>query len=95
MSWMVYSFGNRYSWFGPVDLYMHVETILSSYNYKLKHIENYGGSFFDYFITTGEYIEEVLDAIETALGDEFLDREIEGELIVLKRVFKGGRVIMG
>lgn len=95
MSWMVYSFGNRYSWFGPVDLYMHVETMLSSYNYKLKHIENYGGKFFDYFTTTEEYEKEVREAIDTALDDEFLDREIEGELIVLKRVFKGGRIIMG
>lgn len=95
MSWMVYSFGSRYSWIGSVDLYIHLEKILSSYNYKLKHIENYGGSFFDYFTTTEEYEKEVREAIDTALDDEFLDREIEGELIVLKRVFKGGRVIMG
>ncbi|PIV41163.1 MAG: hypothetical protein CO148_01140 [Nitrospirae bacterium CG_4_9_14_3_um_filter_41_27] len=27
--------------------YMQMETILCSYNYKLKHIENYGGKFFD------------------------------------------------
>ncbi len=95
MSWMVYSFGNRYSWCGPVELYMQIETILCSYNYKLKHIENYGGKFFDYFTTTREYEKEVREAIDTALEDEFLDREIEGDLIELKRVFTGGIVIMG
>lgn len=95
MNWMVLSLGNRYSWCGSIELYMHVETILSSYNYKLKHIENYGGKFFDYFTTTREYEKEVCEAIEMALDSEFLDRNIEGELIVLKRVFKGGNVVMG
>jgi len=95
MSWMVYSFGNRYSWFGPVELYMHIEEVLCSYNYKLKHIESYGGRFFDYFRTTREYEKEVFNTLETALDSEFLDREIEAELIDLKRMFKGGRVIMG
>lgn len=95
MSWMVYSFGNKYSWLGPVELYMQMETILCSYNYKLKHIENYGGRFFDYFTTTREYEKEVLDAIEVALDDEFLNKEIEGEILVLQRVFYGGKVIMG
>jgi hypothetical protein len=65
---------------------MQMEKILSSYNYKLKHIENYGGRFFDYFTTKGKYVKEVLEAIETALDDEFLDREIEGDLVVLQRV---------
>jgi hypothetical protein len=95
MSWMMYSLGNRYSWCGPVELYMRIEMILSSYNYKLKHIENYGGRFFDYFMTTPEYEKEVRDAIETALDDEFLDREIEGELVEVRRVFIGGKVILG
>lgn len=95
MSWMVYSLGNRYSWLGSVDLYMHIEMILSSYNYRLKHIENYGGRFFDYFMTTREYEEEVRDAIKAALDDEFLNKEIEGEILVLQRVFHGGKVIMG
>ena len=63
-----------------------METILCSYNYKLKHIENYGGKFFDYFTTTREYEKEVREAIETTLEDEFLDREIEGDLVVLQRV---------
>lgn len=92
---MVYSLGNRYSWLGSVSLYMHIEMILSSYNYRLKHIENYGGRFFDYFMTTPEYEKEVRDAIETALSDEFLDRETENEMIELQRVFIGGKVIMG
>jgi len=63
--------------------------------YRLKHIENYGGRFFDYFMTTREYEEEVRDAIEAALDDEFLNKEIEGELLVLQRVFYGGKVMMG
>jgi hypothetical protein len=92
---MVYSLGNRYSWLGPVELYMNVESILCSYNYKLKHIESCGGMFCDYFRMTREYVREALIAIETALDDDFLDLEIEGELIDLKRVFKGGGVIMG
>lgn len=95
MSWMVYSFGNRYSWLGSIELYMNIETILSSYNYKLKHIENCAGMFFDYFIMTVEYVKEVLEALETALDNEFLDKAIEGELIELRRVFTGGKVIMG
>ncbi len=95
MSWMVYSLGNGYSWLGPIELYMHIETILSSCNYKLKYIESYGGMFFDYFIMTGDYVKEVLDAIETAMESEFLDKDIEDELIELRRVFIGGRVIMG
>ncbi len=74
MSWMVYSLVNRYSWLGSVSLYMHIEMILSSYNYKLKHIENYGGRFFDYFMTTHEYGKEIRDVIEEALDDEFLDK---------------------
>jgi hypothetical protein len=92
---MVYSLGNRYGWLGPIDLYLHVEEMLSSHNYKLRYIENCGGRFFDYFTTTREYEQEVREAIENALEDEFLDRGIEDELIVLERVFKGGRVIMG
>ncbi len=95
ISWMVLSLGNRYSWCGPIDLYMRIETILWSYNDKLKHIESCGGRFFDYFRMTGEFVEEVLTAIETALASEFLDAEIEDELIELRRVFEGGNVIMG
>lgn len=95
MSWIVFSLGSRFSWCGSVDLYMRIEEILSSYNYKLKHIENYGGRFFDYFMTTPEYEDEVRKAIDSALDDEFLDREIEGELLVLQRVFCRGKVIMG
>jgi hypothetical protein len=95
MSWMVCSLGSRYSWLGPVDLYMRIEMILSSYNYKLKHIESYRGRFIDYFMTTREYEKEIRDAIEAALDDEFLDKEIQGELLVLHRVFYGAKVIMG
>lgn len=61
----------------------------------MKHIESYGGMFFDYFIMTVDYVEEVLNAIETAMESEFLDKDIEGELIELRRVFIGGSVIMG
>lgn len=95
MNWMVFSLGNRYSWYGSIDLYIRIETILWSYNYKLKHTDSYGGMFFDYFRMTKEYAAEVLTAIETALASEFLDAEIEDELIDLRRVFKRGKVIMG
>ncbi len=46
-------------------------------------------------MTTREYEEEVLDAIKAALDDKFLNKEIEGELLVLQRVFYGGKIIMG
>lgn len=95
MLWMAFSCGNRYSWIGSVDRYIYIEMILISYNERLKHIESYGGSFFDYFMTTPEYEKEFCNAIEVALEDELLDEEIEGELLELRKVFTGGRVIMG
>ncbi len=95
MNWMVFSVGNRYSWCGSIDLFIRIETILWSYNYKLKHIDSYGGRFFDYFRMTGEYAAEALKAIEIALESEFLDAEIEDDLIDLRRVFTGGNIIMG
>jgi hypothetical protein len=37
----------------------------------------------------------MLNAIETALSDERLDLAIEGHLLVMREVFKNGKIIMG
>lgn len=46
-------------------------------------------------MVTDEYSEEIFNAIENALSDEKLDVVSEDHLLVMREVFKSGKVIMG
>ena len=86
---------NGKSWIGSIFVYMEVEELLSKYNPNLKFIDSYNGNFFDWMIVNDDYSKELHDAIEMALSDEKLDVVIEDHLLILREVFKDGRVIMG
>lgn len=95
MSWMIHSMANGKSWIGSINVYMEIEELLTVYNLNLKFIDCYDGNFFDWLIVKDEYSNEMLDAIELALSDDRLDVVTEDHLLVLREVFKNGRVIMG
>ncbi len=46
-------------------------------------------------MVTDDYSKEMLDAIENALSDERLDVVTEDHLLLMREVFKNGKVIMG
>ncbi|NWF53026.1 MAG: hypothetical protein HXY47_08110 [Nitrospirae bacterium] len=86
---------NGRSWVGSIYVYMEIEELLSKYNLNLKFLDSYGGNFFDWVVVNDDYSEEILYAIEKALSDERIDVVIEDHLLIMREVFKNGRVIMG
>jgi hypothetical protein len=95
MGWTIHSMANGRCWIGSINIYMELEELLGRYNQNLKLIDSYNGSFFDWLAVTDEYSKEMLNAIETALSDERLDLATEGHLLVMREVFKNGKIIMG
>lgn len=74
---------------------MEIEELLLKYNLYLKFIDCFGGNFFDWLMVKDDYSKEMLDAIEMALSDERLDVVIEDHLVLMREVFKNGKIIMG
>jgi hypothetical protein len=95
MRWMIYSLGNRKSWDGTFEHYLNIEEFLCSRNAGLQRIRGLGGDFFDYFMVTEQYVNEMQRAIDTALASVELDEEMEYHLMILREVYRGGSVIMG
>ena len=95
MSWTIHSMANGRCWIGSINIYMELEELLGKYNQNLKLIDSYDGNFFDWMMITEEYSKEMLNAIETALSDKRLDLAIEGHLLIMREVFKNGKIIMG
>jgi hypothetical protein len=95
MSWMIHSLSNGRSWIGSINTYIELEELLENYNRNLKIIDCLDGNFFDWLAVTEEYSEEMFNAIENALTDERLDVATEDHLLVMREVFKNGKIIMG
>lgn len=95
MSWMIHSMANGRCWIGSINVYMEIEELLSKYNLNLKFIDCLDGSFFEWVIVKDDYSNEVFEAIEMALTDERLDVVIEDHLLLIREVFKNGKIIMG
>lgn len=95
MGWMIHSLVNGQCWIGSINTYMELEEFLGKYNQNLKVVDCYDGNFFDWLAVTEEYSEEMFNAIENALSDERLDVATEDHLLVMREVFKNGKIIMG
>jgi len=95
MSWMIHSLANGKSWIGSLNVYMGLEDLLGKYNQNLQFIDCLDGNFFDWLAVTEEYSEEMFNAIENALSDEKIDVVTENHLLVMREVFKNGKIIMG
>lgn len=95
MSWMVHSMANGRSWIGSINVYMELEEILEKYNLNLRIIDCLDGNFFDWLAVRDEYSEEMFNAIENALSDEKIDIVTEDHLLLMREVFKSGKIIMG
>jgi DUF971 family protein len=95
MGWTIHSMANGRCWIGSINVYMRLEELLGKYNQNLQFIDCLDGNFFDWLMVAEEYSEEMFDAIETALSDERLDVVIEDHLLLMREVFKNGKIIMG
>jgi hypothetical protein len=74
---------------------MGLEELLEKYNRNLTIIDCLDGNFFDWLMVNEEYRKEMFNAIENALSDEQLDLATESHLLVMREVFKNGKIIMG
>ncbi len=92
---MIHSMANGRSWVGSIYVYMEIIELLSKYNPNLRTVDSYGGSFFDWIIVRDDYTREFSDAIEMALSDETIDIVIEDHLLIMREVFKDGKIVMG
>jgi len=95
MRWMICSLGNGTCWNGSFELYLRLDDFLSSLNASLKQIQGFGGDFFDYYLMTEQYAEEVQRTIGDALASCDLDEEMQHHLAALYEVLRGGKIIMG